>query len=155
MNSRPNPASDPASDAPDGIAVALYACISGPAGAPRDWARFRTLFAPEARLMPLVAGGRGTRPDVLDVEGFIASRSRLLAAVSFWEVEVDRRVFVWRDAAHVLSFYESRREADGPPFLTGANSIQLYRSEGRWRIVSMLWDNGPDAAARIAETPKS
>lgn len=138
---------------PDEVAAALYACISGPAGAARDWARFRTLFAPEARLMPLAAGEDGsTRPEVFDVEAYVASRSRLLASVSFWEIEIDRRVFVWGDAAHVLSFYESRRTPDGPPFLAGVNSIQLYRSEGRWRVVSMLWDNGPDARARIGES---
>jgi hypothetical protein len=134
---------------PDEIGPALYACISGAARAPRDWARFRTLFAPEARLMPLAAGPDGIRPEVLDVEGFVASRAPLLAAVAFWEVEVDRRVDVWRSAAHVLSFYESRRDRDGAAFLTGANSIQLYRRNGLWRIVSMLWDNGQDAELRI------
>jgi len=142
-------AADAAPTDPGEIGPILYACISGPAGAPRDWARFRTLFAPEARLMPLAAAADGARAETFDVEGYVASRAPLLASVSFWEVEVDRRVDVWRNAAHVLSFYESRREPAGAPFLTGANSIQLYRSGDRWKIVSMLWDNGEGAEGRV------
>jgi len=146
---------DAAPSDPGEIGPALYACISGPAGAPRDWARFRTLFAPEARLLPLVDAADGARPEVFDVESYVASRAPLLASVSFWEVEVERRVDVWRDAAHVLSSYESRREPDGAAFLTGANSIQLFRAGGRWRIVSMLWDNGRDAERRIRGDARS
>jgi hypothetical protein len=145
---------DPAPADPGEIGPILYACISGPAGAPRDWPRFRTLFAPEARLLPLVGAPDGARPEVFDVEAFVASRTRLLASAAFWEVEVDRRVNVWREAAHVLSSYESRREPHGAAFLTGANSIQLYRAGGRWRIVSMLWDNGRDVERQI-RTPAS
>lgn len=36
----------------DGIIRALYASISGEKGVPRDWDRFRVLFAPDARLIP-------------------------------------------------------------------------------------------------------
>ena len=43
---RANPA-DVAS--PDAIIAALYDVISGPAGQPRDWNRFRSLFAPGAK----------------------------------------------------------------------------------------------------------
>jgi hypothetical protein len=36
----------------DGIVCALYASISGPKGMPRDFARLRSLMAPEARFVP-------------------------------------------------------------------------------------------------------
>lgn len=42
----------------DAIIAALYDVISGPAGAPRDWDRMRSLFAPEGRM-----GAVGARPD--------------------------------------------------------------------------------------------
>src|SRR5215216_1186711 len=48
----------------DSIIAALYDVISGPAGKKRDWDRFRSLFAPGARLIP--TGARrppGTKPD--------------------------------------------------------------------------------------------
>jgi hypothetical protein len=46
----------------DAIIKALYDVISGPAGQKRDWNRFRSLFAPGARLMPT-----GRRPDGVQV----------------------------------------------------------------------------------------
>ena len=42
----------------DAIIAAVYDVISGPAGAPRDWDRMRSLFAPEGRM-----GVVGMRPD--------------------------------------------------------------------------------------------
>src|SRR5256885_12467159 len=36
----------------DSIIKAVYAVISGDAGKPRDWDRFRSLFHPDARLIP-------------------------------------------------------------------------------------------------------
>ena len=44
----------------DAIIHALYEVISGPAG-PRDWRRFRTLFAPGARLIPTIRDSTGHR----------------------------------------------------------------------------------------------
>src|ERR1700744_4778635 len=43
----------------DAIVAAIYDTISGPAGKARDWDRFRSLFVPDARLMPV----RVPRPD--------------------------------------------------------------------------------------------
>src|SRR5271154_7616598 len=62
----PAPAAKPADVAsPDAILAATYDVISGPAGQPRDWDRFRSLFLPGARLIPARArktgGGYATR----------------------------------------------------------------------------------------------
>src|SRR5512136_417088 len=56
----------------DGIIQALYQVISGPVGQKRDWDRFRSLFAPGARLIPALSRP-GEKPviRVLDVEGYI------------------------------------------------------------------------------------
>ena len=37
----------------DGLLRAVYDVISGPAGAPRDWARLHALYDPHARLVPV------------------------------------------------------------------------------------------------------
>src|SRR4026207_1922807 len=37
----------------DGIMKSVYDVISGDAGKPRDWDRFRSLFANDARLIPV------------------------------------------------------------------------------------------------------
>ena len=53
VDTAPRPAARPADVASvDAILASLYDVISGPAGAKRDWNRFRSLMAPNARLMP-------------------------------------------------------------------------------------------------------
>src|ERR1044071_776789 len=57
----------------DAILAALYDVISGPSGKKRDWDRFRSLFAPGARLIPAVARPDGTiEARVLDPEGYVS-----------------------------------------------------------------------------------
>lgn len=128
----------------DGIVKALYDGISGPAGG-RDWDRERSLFLPGARLVPtrpLPEGGAVA--EVLDIEGYIASRTPIFAAQSVWETEMARQVFVFGNLAHVLSSYELRRSSpDGGelPITRGINSIQLFHDRQRWWITAMIWDN--------------
>ncbi|HYK43071.1 MAG TPA: hypothetical protein VE007_11830 [Thermoanaerobaculia bacterium] len=125
----------------DGLIRAMYGVISGPAG-PRDWDRERALFHPGGRLMPAgrgPAGGAGG--EIIDVEGYIASRSPFFSANDFFEVETARRTVVFGDKAQVLSAYEGRRTPGGEPFLRGINGLQLFFDRRRWWIVSIVWDN--------------
>ena len=129
-------------DSIDSIIAALYDVISGPAGG-RDWDRLRSLYLPEARLIPT-----GTRPNgesgfrVLDVEGYIAGAKDFLAGSGFFEREIARRTERFGNVAHAFSTYETRWDEDDPePFLRGINSIQLLNKDGRWWIVTIFWDN--------------
>jgi hypothetical protein len=126
----------------DAIVAALYDVISGPPGG-RDWDRLRSLYIPEARLIPT-----GTRPNgesglrVLDVEGYIASASALFAEKGFFEREIARRTEAFGNVAHAWSTYEARWNEDDPePFTRGINSIQLLHRDGRWWVVTVFWDN--------------
>ena len=59
---------------PDAIIDAVYASISGPAGQPRDWSRFRSLMIPGARLIPSARRTPGaTTPVVWSAEEYIAA----------------------------------------------------------------------------------
>lgn len=128
----------------DGIVRAIYDVISGPAGG-RDWDRERSLFLPGALLVParpLPEGGAVA--EVLDVEGYIASRTPLFAAHDVWETEIARQVFVFGNIAHVLSSYELRRSSPAGgelPTVRGVNSIQLFNDGKRWWIAAVIWDN--------------
>ncbi|HYC53102.1 MAG TPA: hypothetical protein VEB19_18505 [Gemmatimonadaceae bacterium] len=127
----------------DAIIAALYAVISGPAGEKRDWNRFRSLFAPGARLMPTAR-----RPDsmqvmrVLTPEEYATTIGPQLEAGGFYEREIGRRVEQYGAIAHVFSAYDSKAKPTDPaPFARGINSIQLVSDGKRWYVLSILWDS--------------
>jgi hypothetical protein len=145
----PPPAQTPAPPAakagdvssPDAIIAALYDVISGPVGQKRDWDRFRSLFAPGARLIPT---GRNPqtgefRLSALDPEGYITRSAAFLEKEGFTEKEIARRTERFGQIIHAFSTYEGRRAADPAPFVRGVNSIQLFSDGRRWWIVTVLW----------------
>jgi len=125
----------------DAILQAVYDVISGPAGQPRDWDRFRNLFVQGARLMPIV-GAAGEKADirVLSPDEYIQRVKSIFTGENFWERETSRQTELYGHAAHVLSAYESLRNLDQPPFERGTNSIQLFHDGVRWWIVSVMWN---------------
>jgi hypothetical protein len=127
------------------LLAALYAVISGGAGEPRDWDRFRALFIPGARLIPTnraIHEGRGGHPpEVMDVETFIRGSTPVLESMGFEERQIAMRVEQFGCIAHVWSTYESRHAPGEPPFTRGINSIQLYHDGARWWVVTIYWDS--------------
>ena len=143
----------------DAVLAALYGVLSGPAGQTRDWDRFRSLFAPGARLIPSGRQPDGTgsmRPT--DVEGFIATTDPVLRLTGLFQREVARRAERFGGVAHAFSTYESRRTlADAKPFARGINSIQLWNDGQRWWVVTVFWEGErPDnqIPAQYLTTPK-
>jgi hypothetical protein len=119
--------------------------ISGPVGQARDWNRFRSLFVPTARMMPLVPrreGGVGLR--IGTASDYIASSGPLLVEKGFTERELARRTERFGHLAHVFSTYEGRLEADGHA-MRGINSIQLMHDGSRWWVVSLMWEAESEA----------
>lgn len=114
----------------------LYAVISGPVGAPRDWDGLRGLMTDNARMTPIGAKG----PTSHDVDSYIERSERLLVSEGFHEVETGRRIEIFGNMAHVWSAYEGRTGShDGPIVVTGINSIQLVRQADGWKVFSILW----------------
>ena len=149
------PAANPADVASvEAIVAALYDVISGPAGKKRDWNRFRSLFAPGARMIPTVPRRPpGTAPDapltgaeeyvarVLAPEDYVTRSGPYLEEHGFFERESARRVEQFGHIAHVFSTYEARHKAEDPaPFMRGINSIQLVNDGKRWWVVSIFWE---------------
>jgi hypothetical protein len=126
----------------DNIVAALYQVISGPAGQARDWGKFRSLFWPGARLMPLgpakETGMHAAR--VLSVEDYITRTDPFFAKEGFYEAAVANRIDRWADIAQVFSTYESRHATTEKPFARGINSIQLVYDGRRWWVLSILWE---------------
>ena len=126
----------------DAIVGALYQVISGPAGQKRDWDRFRSLFAPGARLMPTGRdpAGKG-RLVVWSADDYIKTAGGNLETTGFFEREIGWTVEQYGKVVQVFSAYDSRRlAADDKPFARGINSIQLFDDGTRWWIVTVLWE---------------
>lgn len=152
LDSTARPIAKPADvSSPDAILKALYDVISGPAGQKRDWDRMRSLFVPNARLMPAVTrpGGAGTGVIVLSVDDYIRGAGPQLESGGFFEREIKRVSETYGAVTHVFSTYESRRKADDEkPFARGINSIQLLKDGDRWWVVSIYWQ-GENASLPI------
>jgi hypothetical protein len=130
----------------EAIIGAVYDVISGPAGE-RDWDRLRSLFVPEARLIPCFqVPKQEAKPAnavrVLTIEEYIKRAETSFKANGFFEREIARRVERFGAIAHVFSTYESRHAAnDAQPFTRGINSIQLFFDGTRWWTVTIFWDS--------------
>lgn len=138
----------------DAVIKALYESISGFAGAPRQWERDRALHAPGARLIPMrppTAVSGGGAAEMLDIDGYVKSRTPFFAANDFFEVEIARREFHFGAMAHVLSVYEGRDAPNGKILKRGINSIQLFHDGTRWWVASIMWDNERDGVTLPAE----
>ena len=132
---------------PAAIVAAVYDVISGPAGQKRNWDRMRTLFVPDARMIPT-----GKRPSgeitrrVMTVEDYITNSGPFLEKEGFFEKEIGNKTEQFGNIVHVFSTYESKRTlADEKPFVRGINSFQLWYDGKRWWVITIFWQGeSPD-----------
>jgi len=130
---------------PEAILNAVYSVISGPQGQPRDWDRMRSLFIPDARLIPTVPSAGHADAVVFSIDGYIARASARMATMGFYESSVHNVTEQYGNIVQVWSTYESRHApTDATPFVRGINSFQLLKDGDRYWIVNIFWD---------AETP--
>lgn len=129
---------------PEAIVAAAYACVQRAPGETYDWARFRSLFLPQAVLIsnPEQRGG------VFEVQTpgeFIAMADAFTTVGGpndrgFAEREIHSVVERYGDIAQVFSTYEKRFVDSDQVLGRGINSFQLLRFDGRWWIVGIVWD---------------
>jgi hypothetical protein len=128
---------------PEAIIAAVYDVISGPAGQKRNWDRMRTLFVPDARMIPTGKRptGESTRR-VLTVEEYIVNSGPFLEKEGFFETEIGKKKEQFGNIVHVFSTYESKRTlADEKPFMRGINSFQLWFDGKRWWVITIMWQS--------------
>jgi len=126
---------------PEKIIHTAYALISGRAGEPRDWDRWRTLHSDKARLIAIESGDDGAPfAHVMSPDEFIASRSPFFAQNDFFEWETAREEKRYGSLVQVWSSYDAAHEPGGHPIRRGVNSIQLWNDGDRWWILSVAWD---------------
>ena len=133
---------------PEALVAAVYSVISGPKDAPRDWNRMRSLFLPDARLLPtreLPGSPDSSSPNTdvipLTIDGYIARATARTAAAGFYERGTTLSTQHFGNIVHIWSAYESRHAATDPtPFATGVNSFQILKDGNRYWVVNIFWD---------------
>jgi hypothetical protein len=128
---------------PEAILAAVYDVISGGKGQARDWDRMRSLFIPDARLIPAsaTAGGAHTDAIILTIDGYIARSNGRMTTTGFFEDSIHNEVEQFGNIVQIWSTYESRHNADDPtPFARGINSFQLLKDGDRYWVVNIFWD---------------
>ncbi|MEQ1607183.1 MAG: hypothetical protein ABL999_20160 [Pyrinomonadaceae bacterium] len=126
----------------DSIMKAVYDVISGDAGKPRDWDRFRSLFHKDARLIPTGknATTKAVTANALSPEDYVKRVEPVFAKDGFHERELARHVDMYGNIAQVFSTYHAFRKSDDKePFLRGINSFQLMNDGTRWWVVTIYW----------------
>ena len=128
----------------EAILRALYNVISGGKGQPRDWDRMRSLFTPDAVLIPTRIDRATGAADtvVLSLDDYIQRSTPTMTANGFFERTIHNEAQQFGNIVQVWSTYESRHDlADPQPFSRGINSIQLLKSGDRYYIVDVFWDS--------------
>lgn len=133
-------------DSIDSLTKAVYEVISGPAG-PRNWDRFRSLFADGARLIAIRISNGHPAPLVMTVDEYVTRSGANMQTNAFYEAEAARRMETFGNIAHVFSTYESRRAPGDKPFARGINSFQLVKDGDAWKVMTILWDSEREGSA--------
>ena len=130
---------------PEAILNAVYSVISG-------GNRMRSLFVPDARLIPAVAAsvahGGVAHSDaiMLTVDGYIERSNGRLTSDGFFERSIHNEIEQFGNIVQVWSTYESRHNLDDPkPFARGINSFQLLKDGDRYWVVNIFWDSESSA----------
>jgi hypothetical protein len=125
----------------DTIVAAIYDVISGPPGA-RDWNRFNSLFAKDARLIAVRAPKEG-KPVLVTMTpaGYAERVGSYFLEHGFFEHELSRKTDSYGAMTHIYTTYESRETKDGKSIDRGINSMEFFYDGERWWCVEIYWDS--------------
>jgi len=125
----------------DAIVAAVYDVISGPPGA-RDWNRFHSLFAKDARLIAVRPPKEGGKLSLVTMtpDGYADRADKYFLEHGFFEHELSRKTDAYGAMTHLYSTYESRETKDGKPIDRGINSMEFFHDGERWWCVEIYWD---------------
>lgn len=140
---------------PEAIVHAAYEAIERAPGENFQWDRFRSLFLPEARLIPNTEQTGGAFR-VLSPQDFIdwIDGATVVGGANdkgFAEEEVHHKIERFGDIAHVFSTYQKRFWEDDQILGRGINTFQLVHNQDRWWIAGIVWDE-ENGAGPIPDT---
>lgn len=142
-------------ESPEALMDAAYDTFRRAPGENINWERWRSLYAPDAVLIPNVEQTDGEWR-ILSVEDFVAWIEAIFAEHSpigsprdhgLAEDEIHRTMERYGDVVQVLSTYERRPYDSDVIDGRGINAFTLVQNDGRWWIVAVAWDEESGAGA--------
>lgn len=124
----------------DGVLNATYEILSGPAGE-RNWEEYKTLFHTDGYMGATIVDPEGQRKFYsFSVDKYIANNDPFLKKNDFYEEEIGRSISIFGGIAQVKSAYQYKLSKDGNIEKKGINCLQLVYDNGRWKILSLIWE---------------
>ena len=124
----------------NGLMKAFYEVVSGEAGEKRQWERDLSLHNPKAIYSYLTNIDGEFKQVTLSLADFHKETDNMVLETAFYETEINREVKVFGNIANVWSTYETRLEKNGKVARRGINSVQLFYSNNKWEIISLVFD---------------
>lgn len=131
---------------PEAAIAAAYESIAREPGGEHNWDRFRSLHLPQAILISNVEQ-TGGEFRVMGLEDFITWAQSYTDQISgteqdrgFVEAGIHNVKNRYGDVVSVMSTYEKRFYDDEQVLGRGVNAFSLVHHDGRWWIVSIIWD---------------
>lgn len=122
----------------------LYEVISGPAGE-RNWARFDSLFHPNATMGATIVQKDGSRIfRSFTPQQYKEQNGPFFLKNGFYETELWREENRFGGIAQVYTAYGFSFEENGLFQQTGINAVQLVYDD-RWKIINIVWEAATEA----------
>lgn len=137
---------------PEALVREIYTAISSTPGSTPDWDRVRSFFDEDALI---VLRGTGDDSKKTDLEGFIQDFKAFYDRIdpettTFTEKIVSLKALEYGNIAQVYVVFEvSVKPSERPP-QRGLDSWHLMKSDGKWKVISVVNDN-ENAAGPIPE----
>jgi hypothetical protein len=128
----------------EAIIAATYESIARAPGEAFDWDRFRSLFIPQALLIPN-AEQSGGEFRVISPQGFVDWIEGVTTIggpndVGFAEEGYHNKIDRYGDVANVMSSYQKHYWGKTEILGRGINSFQLVWHQERWWVTGIAWD---------------
>ncbi len=128
---------------PETLVRDIYTAVSSTPGNTPDWDRVRSFFDPGA-LVVLRATKESSK--VMDLDGFIQDFKDFYEGIdpettTFTEKIVSLKIFEYGNIAQVYVVFEVSVQPSERPPQRGLDSWHLMKTDGRWKVISVINDS--------------
>ncbi|WP_223669940.1 hypothetical protein [Kangiella shandongensis] len=140
---------------PEQTVSSLWQSLSREPESKPDVKTLKQILHPEAKIFGSFYNEEEPQLHIITTDAFIQSLNKTFET-GFYECEVRRQVQKHDRFAQVYSMVESRGEKDSnKPDFIGINSIQLYKNDDQWQIVSLYYHIDEDSIETLYDSKLS